>query len=87
MSLNDSSMPNPDIYDEKGMELLPHILFGKNEVLFSVMFQQRLREDNLDYSKYASRMIRAHTNRGAGMLFPRMSRLEDFGNLLKSAVV
>ena len=87
MSLNDSSMPNPDIYDEKGMELLPHILFGKNEVLFSVMFQQRLREDNLDYPKYASRMIRAHVNRGAGMLFPRISRLEDFGNLLKSVAV
>ena len=28
LSLNDSSIPNPDIYDEKGMELMPHVLYG-----------------------------------------------------------
>ena len=75
------------MYDERGMELLPHILFGKNEVLFSMMFQYRLKEDGLDYEKYAVRMIRAHTNRGAGMLFPRINRIEDFGSLLENAAV
>lgn len=87
MSLNDPSVPNPDMYDEKGMELLPHILYGKNEVLFSVLFQQRLREDNLDWELYADRHIRAHVNRGAGMLFPRINRLEDFAKLLKTDAV
>lgn len=83
LSLKDASIPNPDMYDEKGMELLPHILFGKNEIIYSAMFQQRLRDDNLDYEKYAPRMIRAHVNRGAGMLFPRIDRIEDFGPLLQ----
>ena len=82
LSLNDASMPNPDMYDEKGMELMPHILFGKNEAMYAAMFRQRLRNDGLDYKAYASRMIRAHVNRGAGMLFPRIGRLEDFGRLL-----
>lgn len=82
MSLKDESIPNPDMYDEKGMELLPHILFGKNEILFSALFEQRLRNDGLQYDMYAGRMIRAHINRGAGILFPRISRLEDFARLL-----
>ena len=82
MSLKDRSMPNPDMYDEKGMELLPHILFGRNETLYATLFRQRLHNDGLDYEKYAGRMIRAHANRGASMLFPRIGRLEDFANLL-----
>ena len=85
LSLNDASMPNPDMYDERGMELMPHILFGTNERMFAAMFQQRLKEDGLDYDLYASRMIRAHVNRGAGMLFPRIGRLEDFAGLLGSS--
>ena len=86
MSLNDESMPNPDMYDEKGMELLPHILFGKNEILFSALFEQRLLDDGLHYDMYSERMIRAHVNRGAGMLFPRIGKLEDFAGLLESNV-
>ena len=83
LSLNDTSIPNPDMYDETGMELLPHVLFGRHEVMFSMLFQQRLRDDRLDYDTYANRMVKAHVNRGAGMLFPRISKLEDFGRLLE----
>lgn len=81
LSLNDSSIPNPDIYDEKGMELMPHILYGKNELIFSTMFQYRFKQDNLDYEEYGSRMIRAHINRGSGMLFPRIKHVGDFSKL------
>ena len=84
MSLKDSSMPNSDMYDEKGMELMPHILFGKNELIFAAMFQHRLKKDGLDYDRYANSMIRAHVNRGASMLFPRIDRLEDFAKLLET---
>ena len=86
LSLKDESIPNPDMYDEKGMELLPHILFGKNEIIFSALFEQRLRDDGLQYDIYAERMIRAHINRGAGMLFPRIDRLSDFAKLLETEV-
>lgn len=84
LSLRDPSMPNPDIYDEKGTELMPHILFGEHEDMFSALFQMRLHEEGLEYEKYADRMIRAHLNRGAGMLFPRISRLDDFAEVLKA---
>ena len=47
------------------------------------MFEQRLKKDSLDYDKYANRMIRAHVNRGAGILFPRIDKLEDFAKLLE----
>ena len=87
LSLNDPSVPNPDMYDEKGMDLLPHVLFGKHEMMFSLLLQQRLREDKLDYKDHAGRMLRAHANRGAGMLFMRLNRLEDFGGLLRTAPV
>lgn len=82
LSLNDESIPNPDMYDERGMELMPHILFGKNELVFATMIEQRLRTDRLDYRLYADRMTRAHVNRGAGMLFPRIGGLGDFARLL-----
>ena len=84
LSLKDESAPNPDMYDERGMELLPHILFGRNEMVFSALFEQRLRDDGLHYATYADRMIRAHTNRGAGMLFPRIDGLAHFARLLET---
>ena len=82
MSLADRTVPNPDMYDEKGMELLPHILFGEHEAVYSAALRCRLDEDGLDYAMYADRMVRAHLNRGAGMLFPRIQGLGDFGALI-----
>lgn len=86
LSLNDPSMPNPDMYDERGMELLPHILYGRNELLYAMMLQYRLGEDKLDYEKYRDRMARAHVNRGAGMLFPRINGMGDFAVLFRSVM-
>ena len=82
MSLADETVPNPDLYDEKGMELLPHILFGEHEAAYAAALRCRLDEDGLDFAMYADRMMRAHLNRGAGMLFPRVRGLGDFAALL-----
>lgn len=82
MSLADETVPNPDLYDEKGMELLPHILFGEHEAAYAAALRCRLDEDGLDLAMYADRMMRAHLNRGAGMLFPRVRGLGDFARLL-----
>ena len=82
MSLADETVPNPDLYDEKGMELLPHILFGEHEAAYAAALRCRLDEDGLDFAMYADRMMRAHLNRGAGMLFPRVQGLGDFARLL-----
>ena len=81
LSIRDSTIPNADIYDERGMELPIHILFGKHDKNFYVIFKQRLSDDNLNFDKYYDRMLRAHLNRGATMLFPRISDLDDFVKL------
>ena len=85
MSLADRTVPNPDMYDEKGMELLPHILYGEHEAVYEAALRCRLDEDGLDFAMYADRMMRAHLNRGAGMLFPRVQGLGDFAVLLGCA--
>ena len=82
MSLADETVPNPDLYDEKGMELLPHILFGEHEAAYAEALRCRLDEDGLDFAMYVDRMMRAHLDRGAGMLFPRVQGLGDFARLL-----
>jgi len=48
LSLKDPSIPNPDEFDERGMEILPSVLFGEHEKMFLALITQRLRRDNLD---------------------------------------
>ena len=83
LSLRDKTIPNADIYDENGMELTLHVLFGEYGKIFDVIMRQRLEDDKLDYNKYSDRMLRAHLNRGANMLYPRIDDLEDFAKLME----
>jgi len=82
LSLNDNSIPNPQEYDEKGMELLPSVLFGEHEKMFHAVFLVRLQKEKLDPQLYLQDMMRAHLNRGSGLLFPRISDLSDFNDNL-----
>lgn len=77
LSLRDPSVPNPDLYDERGTELPPHVLFGRLERAFEAIMVDRLREDGLDPGEYMDRMVRAHLNRGAAALFTRARGLGD----------
>ncbi|MDI1496289.1 MAG: DNA sulfur modification protein DndE [Cenarchaeum symbiont of Oopsacas minuta] len=83
LSLRDNTIPNVDIYDENGMDLPLHVLFGEYDQIFDVIMRQRLEDDKLDYEKYSDRMLRAHLNRGAGMLHPRINDLDDFSKLME----
>lgn len=76
-SLQDLSVPNPDEYDEKGTEIIPSVLFGEHEDLFMALMIKRLERDSLDPEKFLNRMVRAHFNRGATALFPRIQNLAD----------
>lgn len=78
LSLGDPSPPNPDEYDEKGSEISPLTLFGNYEDIYMALFVMRLHQDGLDPGIYLNRMVRAHLNRGATMLFARIRRLDDF---------
>lgn len=78
LSLDDGSMPNPDEYDDGGSEIHPAVLFGEYEDLFMALFLLRLRKDGLDPDEHLNRMVRAHFNRGAIMLHPRIRDIADF---------
>ena len=83
LSLKEPSIPNPDEFDERGMEILPSVLFGEHEKMFMALMTQRLRKDGLDPELYLNRMMRAHTNRGAAALYPRINDLADFYEIIK----
>ena len=83
LSLKDPSIPNPDEFDEKGMELLPSVLFGEYENVYMALMIDRLHKDNLDPKEYLHRMTRAHFNRGAAALFPRIQDLSDFYDIIQ----
>ena len=83
LSLKDQSIPNPDEFDENGMEILPSVLFGEHENIYNALMFDRLKKDNLDPELYFNKMTRAHLNRGSAILFPRIHELTDFIDIIK----
>lgn len=83
LSLKDPSIPNPDEFDEKGMEILPSVLFGEYENIYMALMLDRLHKDRLDPKLYLHKMTRAHLNRGATALFPRIHDLSDFNDIIQ----
>ncbi len=83
LSLKDQSIPNPDEYDEKGMEILPTVLFGEYENIYMALMINRLHKDELSPKKYFHSMTRAHFNRGAAALFPRIQNISDFNDMIQ----
>ncbi len=83
LSLKDPSIPNPDEFDEKGMEILPGVLFGEHENVYMALMLDRLHKDKLDPELYLHKMTRAHLNRGATALFPRIHDLSDFYDIIQ----
>jgi len=82
LSLKDPSIPNPDEFDENGMEILPSVLFGEHENVYMALMLDRLHKDRLDPELYLHKMTRAHLNRGATALFPRIHDLTDFNDII-----
>ena len=83
LSLRDPSIPNPDEFDEKGMEIAPSVLFGEHEKMFLALMIKRLEKDRLDPETYLNKMTRAHLNRGLTALYPRINGLSDFYEMIK----
>ena len=83
MSLKDPSIPNPDEYNQDGSELAPAVLFGAHESIYLALMINRLKKDGLDPEIYLHKMTRAHLNRGATALWPRINDLSDFYELVK----
>lgn len=83
MSLKDLSIPNPAEHNQDGSELTPTVLFGEHEPIYFALMLNRLKKDKLDPEIYLHKMTRAHLNRGAIALWPRINDLSDFYELVK----
>ena len=83
ISLKDPSIPNPDEYNQEGSKLEPAVLFGTHEPIYMALMLNRLKKDGLDPEIYLQKMTRAHMNRGATALWPRINDLSDFYELVK----
>ena len=83
ISLKDPSIPNPDEYNQEGSKLEPAVLFGEHESIYMALMLNRLKKDGLDPELYLQKMTRAHLNRGATALWPRINDLSDFYELVK----
>lgn len=85
LSLKDPSIPNPDEFDDKGSEILPHVLFGEYEDVFRALIIQRLKKDGFfpADNDMLNKMLRAHFNRGTIALFARIHDLSDFYEIVK----
>ncbi|MCJ8307371.1 MAG: DndE family protein [Nitrosopumilus sp.] len=83
LSLKDPSIPNSDEFDEMGLEIIPGVLFGEHENIYMALIIDRLNRDGLDPKEYLHKMTRAHLNRGATALFPRIHDLSDFNYIIQ----
>lgn len=83
LSLNDASAPNPDEYDENGLEMHPARLFGEYEDVFMALLLQWMDDGGLDHSKHLGKMARGHLNRGVVALYARLNHLADLARMVR----
>jgi DNA sulfur modification protein DndE len=82
VSLSDPTIPNPQNYDENGLELNRFTLTGEYDKFFIALLKERLIKDGFDIKKDLFPQLRAHVNRGSITLFDKVKKLEDFQDLL-----
>jgi DNA sulfur modification protein DndE len=82
-SLNDPSIPDPEFYDEKGMEMNRFTLTGEWDTFFIALIKERCIHDNLDPETELLPQLRAHLNRGVFGIFPLIKGLGDLQSLIK----
>ena len=67
------------------MEFNRYTLLGAHEVLMLALVRQRCLQDGLDPEAELEEQLRAHINRGIGILYPRLKSLSDLGELTTQA--
>ena len=85
LSLRDRGSPDPTVFPNDGMEFNRYTLLGTHEVLMLALVRQRCLQDGLDPEAELEEQLRAHINRGIGILYPRLKSLSDLGELTTQA--
>ena len=84
LSLNDTTVPNPDAYPpDSDRELNRYTLTGEWDLFFVALLRERCAHDKLDLENELEDQFRAHVNRGVLMLYNRVKHLGDFDRLVR----
>ena len=81
ISLNDTSIPNPKQYDNKGRELNKHELLGDYEKLIIALIKQRCFIDGFNPEIDFKAQLLGHLNRGISIIANRVKNINDIKNL------
>lgn len=77
LSLGEPRVPDPEDYNEDGLELNRSTLLGDWEDFYEALLRERLIQDGLDPEEDFFPQLRAHMNRGAGMACDRIRDVSD----------
>lgn len=77
LSLADPRVPDAARYDENGQEFNRSTLLGEWDDLYEALLRERIAADQLDVETDYLPQLRAHMNRGAGMVCDRIRDLSD----------
>lgn len=83
LSLRDPGTPDPTAFPSDGMEFNQYTLMGAHEPLILALLRQRCVQDGLVPDEELPEQLRAHINRGVGILYPRLRSLIDLGEMVK----
>ncbi len=82
LSLRDPGVPDPSIYANDGMEFNSYTLLGQQEVVLLALVRQCSLQHGIDPDVELWEQLRAHVNRGVGILYPRVRSLLDLGAIV-----
>ena len=87
LSLRDPGLPEPSMYANDGMEFNSYTLLGRQEVVLLALVRQHCLQHQIDPDLELAEQLRAHVNRGIGILYPRVRSLLDLGSIVSQAQV
>ena len=85
LSLNESSVPNPDLYPEEDREFNRYTLLGEWDDMYVALLKQRLAQDGLPNDQLEDQ-FRAHLNRGIIALSKLVKSISDIARLANRGI-
>jgi len=83
LSLSEPGIPDLKLYEDgQAREFNRYTLTGQWDLFFFSLLRERIVQDGLDIKKDLEDQFKAHLNRGVMLLYQRIKKLEDIGDLV-----
>jgi len=87
LSLSEPGIPDPALYKgTQSREFNRYTLTGPWDLLLFSLLRERLVRDGLSTENELEAQFKAHLSRGVLMLYQRLKRLDDLGDLIQEAI-